>query len=240
MVDIMEWPDCVLRPQTVAANLVPFTRTGGRSLGGIEPAVRTDLGFWQLDYMNVVLRNSRRDHWQAWLAIAQVLGGRSGRIAVPVKTGLTAPYASGSFESPAETAHSDDSLFDDDTPYTQSAISAVSVGLTPMGATTIRIRVVAGSDNISGTLFSTSHALYLIGQEIERDGNIRTVRISPTVRQLIPADTDLEFDKPTCICRLLEDRGMDVSQERVRRQSYPSVSFVEDTDYWNKLALGLI
>lgn len=29
------FPHCVLRPQQIAATVVPFTRSGGRTLGGI-------------------------------------------------------------------------------------------------------------------------------------------------------------------------------------------------------------
>lgn len=240
MADIIMWPICVLRPQSISAMPVPFTRSGGRSLGGLEPTVRTDLGFWQIDYRNIVLQGRSREAWQTWQAIRQNLGGRSGRIAVPVRSSLSAPYPSGAFEPMAETAHSDESLFDDDTPYVQGAISVVSDGVTSLGATVIRMRVINAAPNLVGVRFSYNHALYETGPAIGVSSGVWEVPISPPVRAVIPHGADLEFDRPTCLCHLAEDQGMEVSQDAIQKFALPSVSFVEDTDYWNKLALGIV
>ena len=233
---IIQWPICTLNPQSMGVNLVPFSRSGGRTLGGVEPATRTDLGFWAVDYGNVVLRNNRRQQWQTWQAIRQMLGGKPGLIAVPVRSALSAPYASGRYEPVVETAHDDDSLFDDDTPYTQGAISVVTEGITPIGATQIRLRIIKADANLVGVRFSFEHALYETGPLIDVTGDVWTVPLSTTVRATIPAGSDLEFDQPTCLCHLVEDRGMDVPQDAISRHSLPSVSFVEATDYWADLA----
>ncbi|PKA40455.1 hypothetical protein CWR43_28170 [Rhizobium sullae] len=232
---IIQWPLCVLRPQSVSANLVPYTRSGGRTLGGVEPATRTDLGFWSVEYSGVVMRNKTRASWQTWSAIRQKLGGKSGLIAVPVRSSLSAPYVSGHFEPVIDTEHDDDTLFDDDTPYVQGAISVVTDGVTAVGATSIKLRIINADDNLVGTRFSYNHALYETGPVTEIDGDIWTVPISPSVRGLIPAGADLEFDQPTCLCHLVEDRGMDVDQNAISKQAAPSVSFVEAVDYWSNL-----
>lgn len=233
--DVIEWPICVLRPQQASANLVPFSRSGGRTLGGIEPSVRTDLGFWEISYQNIVLQNRHREQWQTWNAIRQKLGGRPGLIAVRVRSSLSAPYASGRFEPVVETEHSDDALFDDDTPYTQGAISIVSDGVTAVGATSIRLRIVNADANLVGVRFSYNHALYETGPVTSIDGDVWTVPISPAVRALIPAGSDLEFDQPTCLCHLADDRGMDIDQNALTKFSLPSVSFVEAVDYWSNV-----
>lgn len=232
MADIIEWPTCLLRPQSTSANVVPFSRSGGRTLGGIEPSTRTDLGFWEINYGNVVLNNQRRAQWQTWQAIRQKLGGRSGLIAVPVRASLSAPYVSGAFEPMAEATHSDGAYFSDGTPYTQGAISVVSHGVTAVGATQIRLRIINAAAGLVGVRFSFSHALYETGPVREIDGDIWTVPIWPSVRALIPAGSDLEFDRPTCLCHLAEDRGMDLPQDAITKFSLPSVSFQEATDYW--------
>ena len=238
MANIIVWPHCVLRPQQMAANIVPFTRSGGTTLGGITPSMRTDLGYWSIDYSNVVMQNKARTQWQTWSAIRQKLGGRSGLIAVPVRASLSAPYASGSFEASAETTHSDGALFEDDASYVQGAISVRTVGVTAVGATTIRMKIIHAADNLVGVRFSYNHALYETGPVIGIDGDVWEVPISPTVRELIPDGADLEFDQPTCLCHLAEDRGMDVPQDAVAKNVYPSVRFSEATDYWNSLAIG--
>ncbi|WP_283195488.1 hypothetical protein [Rhizobium sp. AN80A] len=240
MADAIIWPYCTLKPQQVAANLVPFSRTSGRSLGGVEPVTRTDLGYWAIEYSNVILQDRRREQWQTWQALRQKLSGRSGLIVVPVRSSLSAPFVSGAFTPQAETAHDDDALFDDDTDYLQGAISIVSDGVTPMGAAMIRLRVISAAPNLVGVRFSFNHALYETGPVIAVDGDVWTVPISPTVREVIPSGSTLEFDQPTCLCRLAEDRGMDVQQDAIRKSNYPSVSFQEATDYWNQLAMGLV
>lgn len=237
---IIVWPRCVLRAQSVAANLVPFSRSGGTTLGGVTPSVRTDLGFWSIDYGNIVLQNRSRAQWQTWQAIRQKLGGRSGLIAVPVRSGLSAPYASGSFEAMPKLPHSDGRPFSDGSRYVQGAVAVRSVGVTAIGAASIKLQPLNAADNLVGVRFSYGHALYETGPAISTDGGIWEVPISPTVRELIPDGAELNFDQPTCLCHLADDRGMDVTQEAVSRASYPSVKFVEATDYWNALALGLV
>lgn len=240
MAIIPVFPHCLLRPRQVAANLVPFTRGSGRTLGGVEPATRTDLGFWVIDYLNIALLNRHRAQWQTWQAIRQMFGGRSGRFAIPVRSSLSAPYVSGSFEARPEVPHDDGSPFSDGSMYGQGAISVVSVGVTAIGATTMRMRGINAGDNLSGVRFSYRHALYETGQALDIDGDVWTVTISPSVRALIPAGADLEFDRPTCICRLSQDRGMDIAADAIGKSASPSISFTEDTDYWYKVAKGLI
>lgn len=235
MVDVIEWPFCILTPQQVAPCLVPFTRSGGKSLGGVEPVVRTDLGFWTIDYTGIVVQNRYRNQWKIWQAIRQKLGGRSGLIAVRVPSSLSAPYASGHFEPASETPHDDDTPFDDDTEYLQGAISVVTVGVTPLAATTIKLRIIKAEADLVGVRFSYNHALYETGPAIEIDGDTWTVPISPSVRELIPDGADLNFDRPTCLCHLTEDRGMDISQDAITKNTRPNVGFVEATDYWNSL-----
>lgn len=84
MSEIIQWPVGVLTPQQASADLVPFSRSGGRTLGGIEPSTRTDLGFWSVTYSGIVMQNRDRRAWQTWSAIRQKLGGRPGLIAVRV------------------------------------------------------------------------------------------------------------------------------------------------------------
>ncbi|XKM40322.1 hypothetical protein A4U53_030790 [Rhizobium ruizarguesonis] len=240
MASILEWPFCLLTPSQVQANVVAFTRSGGKSLGGVEPVTRTDLGFWSVDYTGVVIQNRYRDQWRAWQAVRTQIGGRAGLIAVRVPASLSAPYASGRFEPLISLPHGDDTSFGDETLYEQNAISVVTDGSTPIGATSIRLRIINAATDLVGVRFSFNHALYETGPVIAVDGDIWTVPITPSVRELIPPGSDLEFDRPTCLCHLADDRGMDVTQDAITKGTKPNVSFVEATDYWNQLALGLI
>jgi hypothetical protein len=232
MVDVIQWPADLLTPAECRPNMNPFTRTGGRSLGGLQPAVRTDLGFWSIDLIDIPVHSIAQR--RTWEAISQKLSGAAGLIAVPAWSQDVAPYASGRFEPIIETEHSDDTPFSDGTPYTQGAISVVTDGVTPVGATSIRLRIINAAADLVGVRFSYHHALYRTGPVLSINGDIWTLPISPTVRELIPAGADLEFDQPTCICRLAEDRGMDGGVDAVPFERR-SVSFVEAADYWANL-----
>lgn len=234
---ILLWPEALLSPLECRARLVPFSRSGGRTIGGTKPSTRTDLGHWRIDLNGIPLRGS--EMLRTWDALSAYLGGTSGRVAVPAWAMDSAPYASGIEEPRDELAHADDSLFSDETGYLQNAISVVSVGVTAIGATVMSMRLVNGASDLSGVRFSVDHALYQTGQVVAIEDDIWTVRITPSVRALIPAGSDLEFDRPTCVCNLAEDDGMQrsINADRFERES---VSFVEDTHYWSQLAAGLI
>ncbi len=227
------WPMTLLVPSECRANPVPFTRSGGRSLGGIERTVRTDLGFWSVDLVGIPVYSQAQR--RTWLAIRQQLGGRAGLIAVPASSFDTAPYVSGEIEATPEVSFDDATTFDDGTLYEQPAITVVAHSLTPIGATIISLRAVDVAADLSGVRFSFNHALYETGPAIDVTDDVWTVPVFPSIRQLIPAGAELEFDNPSCLCHLADDRGMDGGLDMVGFERR-SVSFVEATDYWNEQA----
>ncbi|MBC7148073.1 MAG: hypothetical protein H5U22_01735 [Rhizobium sp.] len=239
MAEIKVWPYCLLTPRKPRADPSPFTRSGGASLGGVEPATRTDRGWWTVDYGDILLTNTSRAKWRTWGAIRQHLSGRSGLIAVRIPASLSAPYASGKHEPVTYTTRSDGTTFDDGTRHAQGAINVVTDGVTPIGATTIRLRIINAAADLVGVRFSFNHAAYETGPVISVDGDVWEVPVTPAVRQTIPAGSDLEFDNPTVVCRLASDRGMDLPQDAIGKTALASVSFIEATDYWSRLALGL-
>lgn len=231
------WPHDLLIPAEVRPNLVPFTRTGGRSLGGTKPSVRTDLGYWSIDYIGILLYD--RAQLRTREAIKDILSGSSGRIAIPVWSHQSAPRigATGSYEASPEVPHDDDTEFSDDTQYEQGEITVTVEETAGIGVTTIQLRIVNAEEDLSGVLFSYNHALYRTGQVLDVDGDVWTVRISPSVVAEIPAGATLEFDLPTCLCNLADDRGMD-SGANIGGNEAVNVSFVQDMQYWNILAVG--
>lgn len=239
MAEFIVWPYRVLTPRNPAADVAAFTRSGGMSLGGVEPATRTDKGFWKVDYAAIMLRNRDKAQWKCWGAVRQYLSGRSGLIAVRIPSKLSAPYVSGRYEPEREVAHDDMTLFSDGTGYSQGAISIVTDGITPLGATTIKLRIIKADADLVGTRFSYNHAAYETGPAISITGDVWEVSVSPAIRQLIPAGSDLDFETPTCLCHLASDGEMDISEDWAGKNSAASVGFVEATDYWSRLALGL-
>lgn len=239
MARIIEWPADLLQPENTIVDVVPFTRTGGRAIGGAKPAYRTDLGYWRVDLENVAIWTKAQR--RTWDAISALLGGSSGRIAVPIWSMDSAPYRVDQcrWSPDVLVPHSDDTPFDDGSLYWQSSISIKSAGVTGIGATVMSMRIIDASPDISGARFSYEHAAYKVAQILDVADDIITVQITPAVAALIPNDADLEFHRPTCVCNLDTDTGM---RRGMRHDGVEliSVSFIEDTRYWNDLAAGII
>lgn len=234
MVDYQHWPADALPPAEVMANMVPFSRSGGRTLGGVDRSIRTDRGFWQitLDQIPVHAPSQRRQ----WNATRTGLSGKAGLIAVPVWATFSAPYLSDSFEAPVLTSHDDDTSFDDGTLYYEGAIHVEMATFAPLSAAVVTLRKVAAL-TVEGIRFSYQHALYETGPLIEQvSEDTFRVPVFPAIRRAIPADAWLEVDAPTCLCHLADDRGMD-QQEGISMLQRRSVTFVEAVDYWNDLAM---
>lgn len=232
----IHWPGNVLPPAEVLASLSPFTRSGGRSLGGIERTTRSDRGFWNITLDGVPVWEP--DQHRTWNAIRTQLGGSAGLIMVPAWSFKSAPYVSGVYEHPIETPHDDDTPFDDDALYTQGTINIEMSSYAALGSTVVTIKVIHAS-SISGIRFSYQGGLYETGPIIEEtSADTFRVSVSPAIRMAIPSGAILEVDEPTCLCHLVDDRGMDIS-EGITPLLRKSVQFVEAVDYWNDLALGL-
>lgn len=237
MASFLEWPYDLLQPSESQAVITPFSRSGGPSLGGVQSATRTDLGWWNISLTDVPLMFTEQR--RTFDAISQILGGRSGVIAVPAWSIDTAPYLDECYPDPQPlTPHSDMSPFSDDSLYSQDAISVVTVGQTAIGSTVITLKLISGASDLSGIRFSYQHALYQTGQVVEVNGDEWKVRITPTIRAVIPDGAELSFDRPTCLCRLVEDAGMARASNGVKVETV-TVNFVEATDVWNRLAIGL-
>jgi hypothetical protein len=231
-VDVLLWPAAVLRPSQAAIDPVAFTRSGGRSLAGVEPVTTTDRGYWSAAFKGVVLASAPQR--RLWNGIRTYLGGRAGVIALPAWSFDSAPWLPGSVQGKFMTPHDDGAFFSDGSGYSQPGIIVELVTAAAIGDTSMILRLVYGIDDLSGTRFSYQHALYEVGIPTAVDGDLWTVDVFPDVRAAIPAGAPLEFDLPTVLVHLATDRDMDATLSRggVDRAD---VSFVEAVDYWNDL-----
>lgn len=235
MADYIHWPTRMLRPQTSIVSQVAFTRSGGRSLGGIERVTRTDKGFWRITLSEVLVWD--RAQRRVWNAIRTKLNGRAGLIAVPAWSIDSAPYPSGNFEPLVSVPHDDGTTFDDGTEYGQGSLDIQMATYAPLGATVVTIRLVRASQ-ATGIRFSYQHALYETGPILNEVAvGVFQVPIFPAVRMAIPAGAQLEADDPTCLCHLVSDSAMDLDLNS-NQANQSTVEFVEAVDYWNDLALG--
>jgi hypothetical protein len=236
VVDFVTWPADRLPARSIDANPVAFSRSGGRTIGGRQRVIRSDRGYWSIAASFQLGSTVQR---RTWNAVRTGLGGMAGLLILPVWTWDTAPYASGEFEGEILTPHSDSTPFSDMALYAQNSIVIESADAMPIGATTMRLAIVEAEADLAGVRFSYQHAMYETGPASLVSGDIWTVPIFPPVRAPIPAGVELEFNLPTCLVRLADDRGLDMSMNPSGISEH-TVQFNEATDYWSDLAAGLL
>lgn len=227
---ILVWPASVLCPASLRANVVPFTRSGGRTLGGLERVTRTDRGFWSIVYRGVMLDTVERR--RCWTAIRNHMGGKAGHIAIPVHSFDTVPWPDGSIRGYVASTYSDGATFSDGSSYGQPEIAVQMAEAAAVGDTTVVLRIVDGIDDLAGVRWSHERALYETGVPILVDGPDWTVPVTPAIRAPIAAGADLNFATPTCLVRLAEDSAMDNALTRGLTDPV-DVAFVEDVEWWN-------
>lgn len=228
------WPRAILKPAQILPNVVPFSRSGGRSLGGLERVTRTDRGWWSIQYRGVSLGLPGSAARRAFAAIGAELGGMAGLIAVPVWSYDVAPWTAGS-DGRTLTTNSDGSRFADGAYWQSPTIAVEMAAAAAIGDTSVTLRLVTGISDLSGVRFSHRHALYRTGRAAEIDGDEWTVSVTPAIRAAIPADAPLELDMPTCLVRLASDRAMDGALS-AGKGDRADVAFIEAVDVWNDLA----
>ena len=200
------WPTS-LRPAQILVNPVPFTRSGGRSLGGLERVTRTDRGFWEIVYKGVLLQDavSRR----LWASTRTSVNGMAESIVLPV--------------------------WSHDVNGADSGIVVTMAVAAELGDTQVTLSLGSGIDDLAGVRFSYGNALYETGVAIDVYDDEWIVPIFPALRADIAADAVLEFNLPTCLVRLASDREMDASLT-AGQVDRADVSFIEDVEFWNNLA----
>jgi hypothetical protein len=237
MIDFIHWPAELLTPMSSPFDPSPFTRSGGRSLGGLARFTRTDRGFWTGSLNNIAFRRAKQfEQARAWNQIRTDLGGQAGLIAVQICA--TRYWASAGFKdfSSVLHPHDDGTPFSDDTEYAEGAIRLQMASFAPLGSTVVTLRRTTG-EVIEGVRFSYQHAMYETGSLIEQiDENTFRVPVFPAIRMAIPADAWLEADRPTLLCRLATDNEMNI-EFPAAGMPRPSVNFIEAVDVWNDLAL---
>jgi hypothetical protein len=231
-----------LVPNDPSFDLVPFTRSPGRTMGGVSQSYRTDRGFWRatLDNVQVVSFAERA----VWNAIRATLGGKVGLCVVPVFDIEMVPFEfdtnilrPGRRLGPVTgQPHDDGTLFSDGTGYRETGVDVELAADVKVGDVFMKLRNIRSSGELEGVRFSIDYALYETGQAVEVDGGIWTLPVFPAARLAAPAGTPLEFDRPKCLMHLESDSGMDLSKNAMRI-GMGSVRFVEATDWFAAKAL---
>lgn len=237
MADQYVWPYDLLTPANPTFQVRPYSRGGGRSLGGVSRSMRTDRGYWAASYDQIVIRRNRPDQKRAWNALRVGLLGTAGLVVVPICASNLLGGGPGVALGRVLVPHDDLTPFDDLSLYSQARIYVVAGATAPLGTTIMTFKILTPMPDIAGMRFSYNHALYEIGPILAHPGaDTVQAAIFPAIRQTIPANAALEFERPDCLMHLATDSEMDAA--------YPpggswlqTVNFLEAVDYWNDLAL---
>jgi hypothetical protein len=191
---------------------------GGTALSGITDQTESDGGgYLQADFSEGITRNKASGN--AWRVITDADAGD------PFIVLLCAERRFQPVGAVATVTHSDDTPFDDDTPYESGGADYETTAGAALRATSLSISGTSASPLIGGELFSVQHDTW--GWRAYRvrsvDGN--TITFRPPLREAIAAGTALEFDTPRC--QMLITGAADNSTENGRFTSC-AVSFVED------------
>lgn len=204
------WPTTLVPAQLLVSQRA-FTRSGGKSLGGIERTTRTDRGDWAIGYRGLALHSaaSRR----MFNSVRTSLSGRAGTLILPVWSFDVNGASSGISVTMAEDAFT--------------------------GDTSVVLNIGGGITDLSGVRFSYQNAMYETGVALDVDEyEIEwSVPIFPALRADIAATTALEFNLPKCLVHLATDSEMDFSLTAGQFDRV-DVDFVEAVDVWNDEAEG--
>lgn len=200
---IVTWP-ATLVPAQIIIGQRAFTRSGGKSLGGIERTTRTDRGDWAIGFKGLALHDatSRR----LFMSVRTSLAGRAGTLDIPV--------------------------WSFDVNGAQSGIVVTMAAAAAIGDTSIVLNLGSGIDSLSGVRFSYQSALYETGIATSVAGTEWTVPVFPAIRADIADTSALEFNLPTCLVHLAADREMDAALSAGNFDAV-DVNFVEAVDEWN-------
>lgn len=235
MTDILVWPHTVLKPARIDPQKVPFSRSGGRTLTGVERSTKTDYGYWRCGFRGLTLDTPAKR--RQFGAISVHCGGMGGLLAIPFWSYDTAEWPAGTVDGRIRTTHSDGSHHSDGSGYSQPAILVEMAAAAEIGDTEVTLRAVWNIEELAGIRFSYNHALYETGFPTLVDGDEWTVPIFPAIRAAIPADAELEVAMPTCLVTLATDREMDAALQASGIDQF-DIDFVEAVDYWTDLALS--
>ncbi|MBN9007236.1 MAG: hypothetical protein J0H40_17700 [Rhizobiales bacterium] len=209
-------------------NIVGNTTTAGISTGASEDTRSDGGGFWSASLNNIEFLH--RNDTLVWRAIRQQCNGGVVPIIVCRRDIEWIPLPAGQ-SLISNIPHSDGSLFDDGSGYTQSVIDVVTSGAAPLRATSLVLKQLNCADLQGGESFSIQHEsfgwrLYEIGSVDKIDDLFTSVTFNPPLREAVPDGTQVEFDAPRCTMKLVDSSSMDLNIK-----SFPfslaTVKFVE-------------
>lgn len=222
----IRWPCDVLIARNVSFDIAPRTLAGPTSVSGKTQTVSTDAGIWKVTLGAIVIRD--RQTRLAFRAFANLLEGRLNPILVP-RCRADQPVPSGAVAAGLydQIPHSDDTLFDDDSGYSQTVIDVEASSGASARAVSMAITINYAGTIEPGMDFSVGERMYRVRSVVYASASSATITFRPPLREAVSAGAVLNFDDPVCRMRLVSDDQMDLELQ-MRRFGSPTVQFVED------------
>lgn len=218
------FPTQLLAPRQQRISLVQNVIQGGVTVGGVQRVMPTLAGgLWMFEFGDVNL--NRKEALKAWRAAEGFLDGGATNIIVPICDCRQAPEGAGGI---GDIPHSDDSLFSDDSGYSQGSLSVVTTADAALRATTISVApeiaaLISGGEHFGVTYVDKGRRMHRV-VSVDREAGLLTVR--PPLRAATPAGTELDFNSPSCTMRLANGDSLAPTVEMGRFAS-GTIVFVE-------------
>lgn len=222
MSQIYNW-DHRLPPRGIAFNPRGMTASGPPSLTGRTQVWAYDAGFWVAEFPLATL--DKGEQINAYRALRAKLSGGANAIRVPAFDYGQAPWPlPGGWEANLieDGEFSDGTLFTDGTGFFEYAIEVELATAASAGASHIHVTVTTAGTIEEGMLFSPGDRLHVIKEKLGSTSWL----IWPPLREDVAQGTLLNFDKPVCRMRLMNEADMDLSLGRLW-QAQPTAMFIE-------------
>ncbi len=218
------WPIDTLPPRHIQADPVGVSISGTAAISGFVQATASDAGAWLVRLGEFPVLTKQKV--LLWRSLAALFDGRLNPVLVQIADHDRPPFP-GSEIIAGSIAHSDGTLFSDDTGYHQPLIIVDVQANAALRATQIQLNAISASDLLSGQRFSIGERFYEIKKIVSKVGNIYTVDLRIPLREAIVAGQRAEFDRPVCKLRLASDDQMNLPLD-FNRWGFPSITLFED------------
>lgn len=228
----IDFPPPLLVENSVEWNLAGAQISPGQTASGMLQSVRIDGGgLWIASLNDLYLGDETR------LQCLRALRSQTKAGTIPINVprhDVLQPWPLDGDGNPIivvdQIPHYDGSFFSDGSGYSQSVITAESVGSADLRAVSLTINIIQGSAPTGGEAFSINHPnqgwrMYEIGTVMPSAGNY-IVTFLPPLREAVADGTDIEFDQPRCVMLPIGPTALDHKVE-VPFVSKQSMKFVE-------------
>lgn len=197
---------------------------GGITLDGGGQVIGSASGRWLARVVNVRVHN-RATH-KLIRALDATLQGRLNPILVQYRAYQRQPFPPEQPTPYPVILNASGAAFSNGSPgYYKPVILAKAAAGADLSAATVSIAMQYGGDLEAGQYFSHKGHLYQIRRIETVSGATTTVKVRPVLREAIAAGDTLDFDRPACAMRLVDDNAMRLDGDR---HSILALDFEED------------